>query len=441
MKLFRLLLIGFAGLFIFSVHAKETLEVKVNPDQEVLLVDDEKEVAIKIDLTASHIPHHHHRLPLNLAVVLDRSGSMEGAKLEQAKQAAIALVNQLSDEDIFSLVVYDNEVQILIPAQPVEDKDRLKSRISRIEAGGGTALYSGVEQGADQVQRYFSAKKINRVILLSDGLANIGPSSNSEISALGQRIAKDGIAVTTMGIGDDYNEDLMASLAEASDANYYYVKDVEDLPDIFSKELGELFSVVARNICLEITLPPGVEPIDLMGRDEQFKKGYAKINLNQLASGQNRYVFLRCRLPKGKPDQTLTVAKIKTSFSDETESGKMQTVEKTVQVQYTKDHKKAESSINQTVATERELMGNVTARNKAVEQADANDYRAASQTLNRQMEKLDAAYASAPVAMQPKIKKEQQALREQAEDMESGSMSKSQRKVLKSDVYKQKNAK
>ncbi|MEZ5406121.1 MAG: VWA domain-containing protein [Verrucomicrobiia bacterium] len=241
MKLFRLLLIGFAGLFIFSVHAKETLEVKVNPDQEVLLVDDEKEVAIKIDLTASRIPHYHHRLPLNLAVVLDRSGSMEGAKLEQAKQAAIALVNQLSDDDIFSLVVYDNEVQILIPAQPVEDKDRLKSRISRIEAGGGTALYAGVEQGADQVQRYFSAKKINRVILLSDGLANIGPSSNHEISALGRRIAKDGIAVTTMGIGDDYNEDLMASLAEASDANYYYVKDVEDLPDIFSKELGELF--------------------------------------------------------------------------------------------------------------------------------------------------------------------------------------------------------
>ncbi|MEZ5406120.1 MAG: hypothetical protein R3F23_08130 [Verrucomicrobiia bacterium] len=142
-----------------------------------------------------------------------------------------------------------------------------------------------------------------------------------------------------------------------------------------------------------------------MGRDEQFKKGYAKINLNQLASGQNRYVFLRCRLPKGKPDQTLTVAKIKTSFSDETESGKTQTVEKTVQVQYTKDHKKAESSINQTVATERELMGNVAARNKAVEQADANDYRAASQTLNRQMEKLDAPMRARLLRCNPKLKK------------------------------------
>lgn len=440
MKLLQLLTIGFAGLFAFSVQAKETLEIKVNPDQEVVLVDGQKEVAIKIDLCAPRIKHQR-RLPLNLAVVLDRSGSMEGAKLEQAKQAAMALVNQLSEKDIFSLVAYDNEVQTLIPAQPVEDKDHIKSRISRIQAGGGTALYAGVEQGADQVQRYFSSKKINRVILLSDGLANIGPSSNSEISTLGRRIAREGIAVTTMGIGDDYNEDLMASLAEASDANYYYVKDVEALPDIFEKELGELFSIVARNVSLEIALAPEVEAIDLMGRDEQFKKGHAKINLSHLASGQNRYVFLRCRLPKGKENQNLTVAKIKTSFSDETQEGKTQTIEKAVQVQYTQDRKKAEASINQTVVTERELMGNVMARNAAVQQADANDYKAASQTLNRQKEKLDAAYASAPAAMKPKIKAEQQALEDQAQEMESGSLSKSGRKQMQSDIYKQKNSK
>lgn len=424
----------------FSATAKETLACNVVADQNCILADSRQEVTVKIDLIAAQTKQNS-RVPLNIAVVLDRSGSMSGSKLEQAKQAAIELVNQLDSKDIFSLVAYDNEVEILIPAQPVEDKEHLKKRISQIEAGGATALYAGVEQGADQIRRYFSAKKINRVILLSDGLANIGPSSNEEISTLGRRLAREEIAVTTMGIGDDYNEDLLASLAEASDANYYYVKDVEKLPEIFKKELGELFSVVARNIVIEITLPEGVEAIDFIGRPETFKENRAKISFSHLASGQNRYLFLRCRAPQGKDEETLTLAKIKTIFNDETDQSKTQTLEKTVQIQFTKDRKKALASVNQTISAERELMGSSVARDEAVQQADANNYKEAARILNQRAQKLNQAYASAPPVMQPKIKEEQQALTRQAEDMEKGDMSKSDRKVMKASAYQQKNAK
>ena len=101
----------------------------------------------------------------------------------------------------------------------------------------------------------------------------LGPSSPHDLRRLGQRLATRGVSVTTIGLGDDYNEDLMAGLAEASDANYYYVKDTEKLPQIFAKELGELIDVVARDVRIEITCPEGVRPLGFIGRTENSRTG------------------------------------------------------------------------------------------------------------------------------------------------------------------------
>src|ERR1019366_3487769 len=118
-----------------------------------------------------------------------------------------------------------------------------------------TALYAGVQLGETQIQSHLSSRRINRVILLSDGLANVGPSSSGQLRQLGGELSERGISVTTIGVGDDYNEDLMAGLAEASDANYYYVNDTEKLPEILAKELGGMLSVTAREVRIEIICP------------------------------------------------------------------------------------------------------------------------------------------------------------------------------------------
>ena len=227
--------IGLAMGLAVHLSAGETLHLNLVPDRDVLLKGRPQEVVVKIDLNAIADRQRHRRTPLNLAVVLDKSGSMTGAKLEKAKQAATQLVDRLAPNDVFSLVIYSDEARVLVPAQKVEDKDALKEKIASIEAGGSTALYAGVKTGARQLQEYFSGKCINRVILHSDGLANVGPSSTSDLRRLGHELAESGISVTTIGVGDDYNEDLMAGLAEASDANYYYVQDTEKLPEIFAK--------------------------------------------------------------------------------------------------------------------------------------------------------------------------------------------------------------
>jgi Ca-activated chloride channel homolog len=237
-----LLTLGLAMACAASLFAGETLQLKLVPDRDYVLDDSPQEIVIKIDLSAINENRKKvRRTPLNLAVVIDRSGSMTGAKLEKTKQAAMQLVDRLAPNDIFSLVIFSDEAQVLVPAQKVEDKDALKEKIESIEADGSTALYAGVQMGADQLDEFLSSKRINRVILLSDGLANVGPSTPRELRRLGSQLAERGISATTIGVGDDYNEDLMAGLAEASDANYYYVSDVETLPQIFEKELGRVF--------------------------------------------------------------------------------------------------------------------------------------------------------------------------------------------------------
>src|SRR6185503_18065619 len=116
-------------------------------------------------------------------------GSMQGAKIEKARQAACVALDQLSDDDIFSLVIYDNDSEVLIAPDRVgssRNRDELKSRIDRIRPGGGTALHAGVTLGARQIRRNLDKERVNRVILLSDGLANVGPSRTSDLASLGR---------------------------------------------------------------------------------------------------------------------------------------------------------------------------------------------------------------------------------------------------------------
>src|SRR5580698_6580174 len=208
----NLLAVGLATMFSAKLFAGETLNLNLVPERGCVLRNSPQEVVIKIDLSAIADHKKSKRTPLNLAVVLDHSGSMTGAKIEKARQAAMQLVDRLRRDDIFSFVIFSDEAQVIVPAQHVEDKDALKEKIESVEAEGSTALYAGVKMGASEVTEYLSSKRINRIILLSDGLANVGPSTPRELRKLGGQLVERGISVTTIGVGDDYNEDVMAGL-------------------------------------------------------------------------------------------------------------------------------------------------------------------------------------------------------------------------------------
>jgi Ca-activated chloride channel family protein len=402
MKKTILFTIGLAAAFAANLFAGETLQLNIVPERGYVVKNSPQEVVIKIDLSAITGRKKVRRTPLNLAVVLDKSGSMTGAKLEKTKQAAMQLVDRLAPNDIFSLVIFSDEARVLVPAQRVEDKDALKEKIEGIEADGSTALYAGVKMGADQLQEFFSSKRINRVILLSDGLANVGPSSPRELRRLGSDLAERGISVTTIGVGDDYNEDLMAGLAEASDANYYYVQDTEKLPEIFAKELGELLTVAARDVRIEIVCPDGVKPLGFIGRAEKFEDQRATVNLSQFTTGQDRYLFLRCLVNGKQPE----VAQVNVNYTDELGDGSVQTASGVARVDFTEDQDLSDKSVNGTVVAQKELMLTAVAKDDALVQADAGNYTEAAKILTAQNRALGSVYAAAPPTVQMQLRDE-----------------------------------
>ncbi|MGD9141961.1 MAG: VWA domain-containing protein, partial [bacterium] len=219
------------------IQAEDRVSVFSEVDKPVVLAGSDERVVIKVGLKGLTMPVMPDRLPLNLAIVLDRSGSMRHYdKMENARLGAIEIIERLSEEDIISLIVYSDRPQVIVPAQPVRDKQALIEIVSGIYAGGSTALYGGVAYGAGQVRRNMSWEYVNRVILLSDGLANVGPSSTGALASLGRQLESEGITVTTIGVGLDYNEDLMTALAAESGGNAYFASTGRELPTIFAEE-------------------------------------------------------------------------------------------------------------------------------------------------------------------------------------------------------------
>lgn len=357
--------------------------------------------------------------------------------MEKARQAAMDLVDQLTTGDTFSLITYSDQVEVLVSSRTIGDKEALRSQIARIHASGSTALYAGVRAGAEQLRQHLSSKRINRIILLSDGLANVGPSSPGDLRRLGRTLSEEGIAVTTIGLGDDYNEDLMAGLAEASDANYYYVKDTEKLPQIFAKELGELLTVAAREARIRITCPEGVRPIGFIGRPERFHGQDSIVQFSQFLPGQNRCLFLRCKTAN-EPSE---LARVKVNYTDELNGGSEEALSGEVRIRYTDNAKLAEESVRQEVVTEKELLASALAKDAAIAAADAGNYKEASQRLSAQAAVLDRQYVNAPAVLQQQLKSEASNLRQQSEQLLNNQYSASSRKSMQWESFNTRNSK
>ncbi|MCB1229657.1 MAG: VWA domain-containing protein [Verrucomicrobiae bacterium] len=425
-----------------SPPAEEPVKLTVRADRPLLNhADGPQEVIVRIDVEGCHPAPRAERNPLNLSIVLDRSGSMRGAKLEQARQAAEMLVERLGPDDIFSLVIYDTEVEVLVPPQRVgRNTDHIRREIRRIEAGGSTALYAGVETGGRQLAEFFDDERINRVILLSDGIANVGPSSNREIAQLGQSLARQGRSVTTVGLGDDYNEDLMTALAEASDANYYYVADVEALPGVFENELGELQSVIARRLELEITFPDGVEPLEILGRPETIEHRRGKIRFGTLAAEQSREIYVACRVDPGfAKDDAKPVVQARLAYAD-AENREMKT-EREASVKSVDDAGLAAKSQVADITARAEIYRNAAATERTLALADAGNGVEAKSAITQQIGRLRSAQTAAPAQAAAEIQREIEVLEKTQSELKEDGLSKEGRKSLQWNLFNRRNAK
>ncbi len=374
-----------------SLFAKDTpqpVRLHVDVDRTVLPADSVEHAVIKIGLDCVPLPRREARPLVNLALVIDRSGSMSGDRIAKAREAALELVRRLGPDDIVSLIAFDSTVETLVSARRVGDARELETAICRIEARGNTALYGGVNQGALEVRRHMEDEKyVNRIILLSDGMANVGPSTPEDLGRLGSNLMRQGIAVSTIGLGLGFNEDLMARLAQSSDGNTYFVENSADLPGIFATELGDVLNVVARRVVISVDFPEGVRPLNFVGREGNISGQKAELTMNQLYGGQEKFALVEVEIASARSGVEREVARANVTFEDVLHQ-RVATASASRAVKFSVDSKVVIASANHQVQADYAVNALAVAKDKAIALVDAGRRDEAAKLMRQQSKEL-----------------------------------------------------
>ncbi len=305
-----------------------------------------REVYLYATLKAGKAPSKNERVPLNISLVVDRSGSMKGDKLNYVKKAVDFVIDNLNSGDCLSIVQYDNQVDVVSPSAFVTDKKHLHQKVKTIEARGMTNLSGGMLEGYSQVKNTQKSGYVNRTLLLSDGLANQGITEPEGLQQIAQKkLREQGIALSTFGVGAGFNELLMTQLSEYGGANYYFIDKPDKIPQIFAQELEGLLSVVAQNTRLKIQFPNShFRPTKVYGYPANIQSSEISISLNDVFAEEEKSVLIAFEVLQ--PIETNHPFSLKINYEDVVE--KFDSIEEGVKIylQTTTDKQQYENGVH-----------------------------------------------------------------------------------------------
>ena len=286
-----------------------------------------QDVYLYLSLKAQEIERPKKQRPsMNLALVIDRSGSMASEdKLLYAKSAAEQLVGRLQPNDHLSIAVYDTTVQTIVGSTPGSERELFLAAIRGIQSGNSTNLHGGMMAGYEEALKHYDVERMNRVLLLSDGMANEGETDPLKIRARASQCRKRGGRISTMGMGLAYDEDLMSGIAQSAGGNYYYVGDPESVGRHLDQEIDELSRVVARDIELKLKLAPGVRIAEAFGYSHSVEGRVVSLPIPDMIDDERRKVVIRLRVrgPAGRRSE-LATARLEFVDAHSNESGALQ---------------------------------------------------------------------------------------------------------------------
>lgn len=240
------------------------------------------------------------RPPVNVAFVLDRSGSMGGTKLALAKYAVERALTGLALKDRFAIVTYDDVIETVVGSCLATPANKTKAlfRLQHVDARGSTDLHGGWTAGTDALKAHLTPDGVSRCLLLTDGLANVGLTDAPSLAAYAADLRASGIGTSTFGVGQDFDETLLTAIADAGGGHFYFIEHPQQIPDYMTSELGELLDTVAREVTVEVKFAPEleVEPLSPVAAAVGVP-GIQRILVGDLVVGQQVEVVLRVRFP------------------------------------------------------------------------------------------------------------------------------------------------
>ena len=396
---------GVAGLFgalggIASGHAAAApVEIKASLDRPILKAGEKQTAYLRVVIEAAKRPSAQ-RAPMNIALVIDRSGSMSSdRRMENARAAAQLAVDRLGRDDILAVVSYDDKVDVDVPSTKVSDAGSIKEKIGRLTPRGSTAIHAGLLAGANEVRKFKSKERVNRIILLSDGLANVGPSKPSDFVSLGQELASEGITVSTLGLGTGYNEDLMAGLARAADGGHAFVQESADLANFIGREFDDTLGIVGQQAEIIFTLNEGFGGVRSLGRTAVVGGNRIVYKVGALFGGTEQVFVAQVTVPATAASGLRDIAKIEVAYTDPA-TGQRVTGSGTAQAQFSEDRAASDKSLDPLVDREVVTLLSRETRAIAVRLRDEGKIDEARKTFDDNAKFLSVKKAALPAAAQ-----------------------------------------
>jgi Ca-activated chloride channel homolog len=330
------------------------------------------------------------RPPLSLAVVIDRSGSMDGEPMENAKAAAARLVGKLDANDAFSIITYSSSDETVTPMRRATDanKSSAMAAIAMIDDDGGTCISCGLTRGANELARSPVIGGVQRIVLISDGQANEGIYDRDELALLAADTAAKGTSISTVGVGLDFDEVTMTRLADVGRGNYYFVEDTRHLDAMFAKELGGLAETVAADVRLVLTDKPGVRIEEAYGYPMTRTGDHVFIPVADLRAGETRKVVFRVRV-ENFSTSTLDVTTVQLGWR-RVADGIARKAQTNVTVGVTDNLREVEQTIDVKAVEAVEQVNTARAFEEASRIYDTEGADAAQQVLDRRVQSIRA---------------------------------------------------
>lgn len=383
---------------------------------DVLSVGEEHRVYLLARVKGGSAQGEKEPRPINLSLVIDRSGSMKGDKIEYVKEAAAGLVRRLGEKDTLSVVAYDDVIEIPIQPERVKDKDTMVRAIRALTARNMTNLSGGWLQGCQFVAETRADDQVNRVLLLSDGLANQGVTEPGKLAAMTRQKRSEGITTTTMGVGEGFNEDLMTRMAVEGGGAFYFIDSPDKAPEYFNEELEDLLNVVGQNLTVTFEINKHVKGVNQLYDYPFEQRGDALLyRLGDLYSEEERYQVFELTLAPLKKGET-KLGTVTISF-DEMLEDEIRCYEEAIEivVQALPEKQIKVKLPNVDVEKVALIQRAARTREKAVELADAGRFEEAAKLLKEMADLIDASEIE-----DEELQKVQDMLREEAADLEMG---------------------